>query len=197
MRGTNVKLRRGFVLALLSIGFVVGLSATASAQDAPSVSVDPLSVDAPGEVEVTVTGSGWSGVDNGVVFLYSCVVPESGDAADITLPCDPVEDLVDNGANVNDEGTFENTFAFAVPGEGLCVAGASPICRVGTPSSGVIELALTDGSHLYAVGAPQLSSRTLMVSTCCWNSASLPSAMVHTWAIFTRAGSPELLCFQL
>ena len=43
----------------------------------------------------------------------------------------------------------------------------------------------------------QLSSRTLTVSTCCWNVATFPSAKVKTWAIFTFAGSPEVLCFQL
>ena len=43
----------------------------------------------------------------------------------------------------------------------------------------------------------QLSSRTLRVSTCCWRATALPPFMVHTWAIFTTAGSPELLCFHL
>ena len=43
----------------------------------------------------------------------------------------------------------------------------------------------------------QLSSRTLTVSTCCWKVASLPSATVHTWTIFTTAGSPESLCFHV
>ena len=42
----------------------------------------------------------------------------------------------------------------------------------------------------------QLSSRTLRVSTCCWKATALPSFMVHTWTIFTTAGSPELLCFH-
>ncbi len=42
----------------------------------------------------------------------------------------------------------------------------------------------------------QLSSRTLRVSTCCWNPMALPSPMVQTWAIFTTAGSPDSLCFH-
>ena len=46
-----------------------------------------------------------------------------------------------------------------------------------------------------AVG--QLSSRTLRVSTCCWKATALPPSIVHTWTIFTTAGSPELLCFHL
>ena len=46
-------------------------------------------------------------------------------------------------------------------------------------------------------GIGQLSSRTLTVSTCCWNVATFPPAKVKTWAIFTLAGAPELLCFQL
>jgi hypothetical protein len=43
----------------------------------------------------------------------------------------------------------------------------------------------------------QLSSRTLRVSTCCWKTTALPPFIVHTWTIFTRAGSPELLRFHL
>jgi|SRR5450631_4047928 len=46
------------------------------------------------------------------------------------------------------------------------------------------------------VAEGQLSSRTLTVSTCCWNATALPPFMVHTWTIFTTAGSPELLCFH-
>lgn len=42
----------------------------------------------------------------------------------------------------------------------------------------------------------QLSSRTLMVSTCCWKATALPPSSVHTWAIFTVACSPELLRFH-
>ena len=42
----------------------------------------------------------------------------------------------------------------------------------------------------------QLSSRTLRVSTCCWKATALPPSIVHTWAIFTTAGSPELFCFH-
>ena len=42
----------------------------------------------------------------------------------------------------------------------------------------------------------QLSSRTLRVLTCCWKATALPPFMVHTWTIFTTAGSPELLCFH-
>jgi hypothetical protein len=45
--------------------------------------------------------------------------------------------------------------------------------------------------------AGQLSSRTLTVSTCCWKATALPPFMVHTWTMFTTAGSPELLCFHL
>ena len=43
----------------------------------------------------------------------------------------------------------------------------------------------------------QLSSRTLTVSTCCWNVVTFPSAKVRTWAIFTLACAPEVLCFQV
>ena len=56
------------------------------------------------------------------------------------------------------------------------------------------ERTLSSGSRL---SIHQLSSRTLTVSTCCWNVATFPSAKVKTWAIFTLAGAPELLCFQL
>src|SRR5580704_9945719 len=42
-------------------------------------------------------------------------------------------------------------------------------------------------------GEGQLSSRTLRVSTCCWKATALPPFMVHTWTIFTTAGSGTLV----
>ena len=41
-----------------------------------------------------------------------------------------------------------------------------------------------------------LSSRTLTVSVSCSKVLALAPSKVHTWAIFTEAGSPVSLCFQ-
>lgn len=40
------------------------------------------------------------------------------------------------------------------------------------------------------------SSWTRAVSTCCWKCVTLPSASVQTCAIFTSAGTPEVMCFH-
>jgi len=36
----------------------------------------------------------------------------------------------------------------------------------------------------------------LAVSACCWNRVTFPPSRVHTWTIFTSAGSPEPWRFQ-
>ncbi|MEM7288020.1 MAG: hypothetical protein AAF480_16840 [Actinomycetota bacterium] len=103
--------KKAICSALAILGLAV-FAAPASAQDGPSITVDPPSVEAAGDHDLTVTGEGFS-VDV------------------VVLPCAPVEDFAtfnpltscDLGgavpASPDDSGSFSVTVSFSVPEEGL------------------------------------------------------------------------------
>ena len=114
----------GMALALVAW---IGASA-ASAQDGPSISLDPASVAEAGEVEVTVTGSGWS---VGSANVLTCNIAEDANAADL----DVSENCTLASGNLNlgsmtpaavTDGGFEATITVDVPAQGIfIVAGDS------------------------------------------------------------------------
>ena len=100
----------------------VGASA-ASAQGGPSISLDPASAAEAGEVEVTVTGSGWSVASANVL---TCNIAEDANAAEI----DPNENCTLASGNLNlaamtpasvTDGGFEVTITVDVPAQGIFV----------------------------------------------------------------------------
>ena len=124
-------------LALVAVAALFALTgAPASAQDGPAISVDPEFVEAPGEQEFTIVGSGWT-------------VPSA-----FVLPCIAVEDLTQLDAQggdcdlanltpaVNDgSGGFEVTVTYDIPEEGLLIV--------------VGDADQTESAfHLVTVGAP-------------------------------------------
>lgn len=105
-------------MKLMVIGFAAALlalfAAPASAQDGPSLSVEPSSVDAPGETEFTITGSGWTAAPP--IFVLPCPVVDGEADSD---NCD-VGNLTP--ATPDDDGNFEVTATYDVPAEGIAIA---------------------------------------------------------------------------
>ena len=101
------------VTLLASAGWV----GTAAAQDGPTITVEPATVDAPGETEFVVTGSGWTAAPP--IFVLPCAAPESGDPADVdSATCDTANLTPATPA----DGAFEVTVTFEVPEGGLAIA---------------------------------------------------------------------------
>lgn len=116
MKRPTRPLRRLGVIATIAAIFVV-LATPASAQDGPSLSVEPTSVDAPGEATFTVTGDGWTAEPP--LFILPCAVPESGEPADLsTDSCDTANLTPATPA----DGAFVVEVTFEIPEEGLIVA---------------------------------------------------------------------------
>ncbi len=110
-----------FIAMALALVAWVGASA-ASAQDGPSISVDPASVGAAGEHTFTVTGSGWTVAAANVL---TCKIPAGSNAAEIDpgAHCAVFANL-DLGnlvpAPVTDGG-FEVSITINVPEQGIFI----------------------------------------------------------------------------
>ena len=104
-------------LALVAVAALFALTgAPASAQDGPSITVDPEFVEAPGEQEFTVTGSGWTVAS---AFVLPCIVVEDLTQLDAQGgDCD----LANLTPVTNDgSGGFEATVTYDIPEEGLLI----------------------------------------------------------------------------
>lgn len=101
------------VVLLTTVVFLGG--GAAAAQDGPAISADPASVEAPGSVDVTVTGTGFT-TDG---FLLSCAGLEGN--VDGALSADGSEcDLAAlTPYAVDDAGGWTATATFDIPAEGL------------------------------------------------------------------------------
>ncbi|MCB0996804.1 MAG: hypothetical protein KDB21_17040 [Acidimicrobiales bacterium] len=100
----------GFAAVLLAL-----LASPASAQDGPSLTVDPATVDAAGEVEFTITGSGWTAAPP--IFILPGPVVDG----------EPDSENLDTGnltpATPDADGNFEVTATYDVPAEGIAICG--------------------------------------------------------------------------
>ncbi len=120
-RSTRPLLRIGLLscIGLISgIGTLLAvLASPATAQTGPTLTVEPATVDAPGEATFTVTGDGWTAEPP--LFILPCTVPESGEPADLsTDSCDTANLTPTTPA----DGAFEVELTFEIPEEGLIVA---------------------------------------------------------------------------
>ncbi len=129
----------GAAIAMVSV-----FATPAAAQDGPSITVEPSSVDAAGEAEFTVTGEGWTAAPP--VFVLPCEAPASGDIADVdSATCDTANLTPATPA----DGSFEVTVTYDVPEGGLAIAAgdaaqsesASALITVGAAAEGEGEAA--------------------------------------------------------
>lgn len=117
---THFRLRRALVALLSIAALVVTFVAPAGAQEGPTITADPASLDAPGEVEFTITGENFAPTPG---FLLPCFGAE-GDVLALT-ESDPTE-ICDLSALIPyapaDDGTWTATATWDVPAEGLVIA---------------------------------------------------------------------------
>lgn len=108
------------IMGLLAIVTFLLVGPTA-AQDGPTLTVDPDTVEAAGEADLTVTGSGFSaGID---LFVLSCIAPD-GDIMAINgqEDCD-VQNLTP--VTADDDGNFEVDVTFDIVENFAVLAGDS------------------------------------------------------------------------
>lgn len=105
---------------LLALGLGLAILAlfaapAAGAQDGPSLTVEPASVEAAGEQEFTFEGAGFTAAP---IFVLGCNVPESGDAADIAEDgCDTANLVI----NTPEDGAFSGAITIDVPEGGIFI----------------------------------------------------------------------------
>lgn len=109
--------RAKLMMLALAMALVAILAAPASAQDGPSIEVDPTNVEAAGEQEFNVVGANWTAAPP--VFVLPCTGASN------------LEDLAAAGADACDisnltpvtpaDGAFEATVTYDVPAEGMCI----------------------------------------------------------------------------
>ena len=117
-------------LALALVGFL--FAGSASAQDGPSITVEPSSVEEAGEHTFTVTGTGWTGSP---VAVLPCDYPEGGDPnAVVAASCDQGNMAV-VGA-LDGDGGFTQEITINVPEEGRWV-GAGDFAQTESAGAGV------------------------------------------------------------
>ena len=116
-----------FVFIALALALVTWVGASAaSAQDGPSITLNPSSIAEAGEATVTVTGSGWS-VSGG--FLGTCSIPEDVNAANLDDSA-RAEHCALAGGNLDitvftanafgiSDGSFEREITVDVPAQGV------------------------------------------------------------------------------
>lgn len=110
-------MRKTLTIIAVTLLAAAAWSGTAAAQDGPTITVEPATVDGPGEAEFTVTGSGWTAAPP--IFVLPCEAPESGDPADVdSATCDTANLTPATPA----DGAFEVTVTFEVPEGGLAIA---------------------------------------------------------------------------
>lgn len=103
----------GIAIAMVSV-----FAAPAAAQDGPTLTVEPASVEAAGENEFTITGAGWTAAPP--IFVLPCFtvstpeeIAEQGAAACDTAALTPATPA---------DGAFEVTVTYDVPETGMCIA---------------------------------------------------------------------------
>ncbi|MFN3215212.1 MAG: hypothetical protein ACE367_01820 [Acidimicrobiales bacterium] len=110
-------MRKTLTIIAVTLLASAGWTGTAAAQDGPTITVEPATVDAAGETEFTITGSGWTAAPP--IFVLPCEAPESGDPADVdSATCDTANLTPATPA----DGSFEVTATFDVPEGGLAIA---------------------------------------------------------------------------
>lgn len=110
-------MRKTLTIIAVTLLASAGWAGTAAAQDGPTITVEPATVDAAGETEFTITGSGWTAAPP--IFVLPCEAPESGDPADVdSATCDTANLTPATPA----DGAFEVTATFDVPEGGLAIA---------------------------------------------------------------------------
>ena len=108
-------------LAVALVGFM--FAGSASAQDGPTISVDPTNVEEAGEHTLTVTGSGWSVAATNIL---PCNIPEGADGAelDAITHCSDMGNLglgqMVGGVAITDGG-FEETITLDIPEQGVFI----------------------------------------------------------------------------
>ena len=128
--------RIALALAVVAALFAL-VTAPAGAQDGPAITVEPATVEAAGEQEFTITGTGWT-VDS--VFVLQCI------PTDAPLELDAQGGDCDLGnltpASNDGSGGFTVSVTYDVPEEGLSII--------------VTDTETTEGAyHLVTVGAAQ------------------------------------------
>jgi LPXTG-motif cell wall-anchored protein len=120
---------------------LLALSGTASAQDGPTITLDPPAVDAPGPVDVTVTGSGWTLAPE----LVPCPGYDGDDSAfsrdTATLHCD----LAVGVQVILDGDSFEVTLTVDVPAEGLVIGAGGQFSGTET-ATGVVTVGAAEAA---------------------------------------------------
>jgi hypothetical protein len=103
----------GIAIAMVSV-----FATPAAAQDGPTLTVEPTSVEAAGETEFTITGEGWTAAPP--IFVLPCFtvstpeeISEQGAAACDTAALTPATPA---------DGAFEVTVTYDVPETGMCIA---------------------------------------------------------------------------
>lgn len=112
--------RAKLIALALGLAFIALLATPASAQDGPTLTVEPANVDAAGEHEFVVAGTGWTAAPP--LFVLPCVGASN------------LEDLTAAGADACDisnltpvtptDGAFESSVTYDVPAEGMCITAA-------------------------------------------------------------------------
>ena len=117
-------------LALALVGFL--FAGSASAQDGPSITVEPSSVEAAGEHTFTVTGTGWTGSP---VAVLPCDYPEGGDPNAVDGDTCDQGNMAVVGA-LDGDGGFTQEITINVPEEGRWV-GAGDFAQTESAGAGV------------------------------------------------------------
>jgi LPXTG-motif cell wall-anchored protein len=107
-------------LLVLGLGLaIVALFATpASAQDGPSITVEPATVEAAGEATFTVTGAGWTAAPP--IFVLPCFTVATLD--DLTAAGAAACDTAQLTPATPTDGAFEVEVTYEVPEGGMCIA---------------------------------------------------------------------------
>lgn len=111
---------RSKILLVAVVAALLGLfAAPAGAQDGPTLTVEPATVEAAGDVEFTITGSGWTAAPP--IFVLPCEVPEDGDFSNLSAEngCD-ASNLTP--ATPDADGNFTVTATYTVADNGIAIA---------------------------------------------------------------------------
>ena len=134
-----------FAVALVAM---LALAPAAQAQDVPLAQADPAFVEAAGEYEFTITGSGWI---PGALALVPCSVNSyEALAAGGAEACDTASLTI---ASAGADGTFSVTATYTVPEGGMCIGigGGAGFTEQG-------------GGYCVGVGAPILDSGQVLIT---------------------------------
>ena len=143
-------MRRSVAMAIT--GIVIAWPTFAAAQDGPSITVDPSTVDAAGEHSFVIEGEGWSVP---VVYLLPCAAPSVGSEVDNDT-CD-TSDFTPVSPT---DGSFRLTVTFDVPAEGLGI-GAGDTSQ--TESASFVVSVSSDAADELALTGPDRSLLTALL----------------------------------